>query len=117
MGLVRIGVSSLEASLDRFEKAWNTGTYQGEFISFVSMELLWKTLTPRRFDLIGKMAGKGPMSLRAVARLVGKDVKTTHEDVHALLRHGILEKSADGKIVFPYDGIRVEFTLPVPAAA
>jgi predicted transcriptional regulator len=115
MATVTIGVSSLEAVMDRFKTAWDTGKYQGEFISFVTSELLWKTLTPRRLGLIEKMAGKGPMSLRAAARLIGKDVKTVHADVHALLHHGILEKTTDGKIVFPYDALRVDYTVPAAA--
>jgi predicted transcriptional regulator len=116
MSIVTVGVATLDEVMERTKAAFR-GEYQGEFITFVTSDLLWRTLTPRRFDLIGKMAGKGPMSLRAAARLVGKDVKTVHADVHVLINHGVLEKAADGKIVFPYDQIHVDFKVPVSKAA
>jgi predicted transcriptional regulator len=47
---------------------------------------------------------------------VGRDVKTTHGDVHALLNAGILKKTDDGKIVFPYDAIHVDFMIHGVAA-
>jgi hypothetical protein len=31
--------------------------------------------------------------------------------VHALLNAGILQKTEDGRIVFPFDAVHVEFTL------
>lgn len=114
MGVVTIRVASLEESMDQLERAFE-GEYQGEFISFVSMSLLWEILTPARFALIEAMAGKGPMSLRAAARMMGKDVKTVHGDVHALLRNGILKKNSKGQIVFPYDAIHVDFRVPAAA--
>lgn len=40
-----------------------------------------------------------------------RDVNAVHGDVTALLNAGILSKTDDGKIVFPYDIIHVDFTL------
>ena len=49
--------------------------------------------------------------MRAAARRVGRDVKAVHGDVHALLDAGILDKTEAGRIVFPYDAVRVKFML------
>ncbi len=51
------------------------------------------------------------MSLRAVARLLDRDVKNIHADVHALLNAGILDRTDDERIVFPYDAVHVDFTI------
>ena len=51
------------------------------------------------------------MSLREAARRVGRDVKAVHGDVHALLDVGILQKTAEGRIVFPFDAVHVNFML------
>ncbi len=110
MSTVTIGVSSLDAMFERARGAFR-GIAQGERISFETVEDLWKTLTPRRWDILRAMAGQGPMSIRAAARLVGYDVKTIHGDVQALLRADILEKNEAGQIVFPYDAVRVDFTI------
>jgi predicted transcriptional regulator len=110
MSTVTIGVSSLDDVMRRTAAAFR-GKPQGEHISFASVELLWKTLTPRRWALIRAMAGKGPMSMRAAGRLVGHDIKTIHGDVQALLAAGVLEKDEAGRIVFPYDAIHVDFMI------
>ena len=34
-----------------------------------------------------------------------------HSDVKALLHTGILDKTEDGKIIFPYDAVHVDFVL------
>jgi len=34
-----------------------------------------------------------------------------HGDVHALLKAGILQKTGDGLIIFPFDAIRVDIML------
>jgi predicted transcriptional regulator len=107
---VTIGVSSIEQMKQRAALAFR-GERQGERISFATVELLWKALTPRRWELIRAMAGQGPMSLRGAARLVGHDVKTVHGDVQALLKTDILEKDETGRIVFPYDAVHVDFVI------
>ena len=110
MRTVTLGVSSLEETMRRAEAAFR-GEPQGEFISFASIGLLWKVLTPRRWDLLKAMAGQGPMTIREAARRAGRDVKSVHGDVHALLNAGVLDRNEDGRIVFPYDTVRVEFEL------
>ncbi|NJL08845.1 MAG: DNA-binding protein, partial [Methylacidiphilales bacterium] len=48
---------------------------------------------------------------RAAARRAGRDVKAVHGDIHALLDAGLLDRTADGRVEFPFDAVRVEFTL------
>jgi hypothetical protein len=38
-------------------------------------------------------------------------VKAVHGDVHALIEAGLLERDATGLVVFPFDAVRVDFTL------
>jgi predicted transcriptional regulator len=110
LNTVTIGVSSLNDAMQRFERAFR-GEYQGNFLSFANLELLWKVLAPKRMELIQVMTGAGPMSIREAARRVGRDVKAVHGDVHALLKAGILDRADDGRIVFPYDAVKVEFSF------
>ncbi len=87
------------------------GKRQGAHISFSSVELLWRTLTRKRWELIKAMTGQGAMTIREAARKAGRDVKAVHRDVHALLDAGVLERTADGRIAFPYDAVHVDFML------
>lgn len=110
MNTVTIGVSSLEATKGRMRRAFR-GEKQGAFIGFDNLELLWKVLTPKRWGIVRAMAGAGPLAIRAVARRVERDVKSVHGDVQALLKSGVLERAADGRVVFPYDEIHVDFIV------
>jgi predicted transcriptional regulator len=87
------------------------GEEQGAFISFVSAELLWKVITPKRWGLLRSMTGAGPLAIREVARRVARDVKSVHGDVQALLKAGVLDRTDDGRILFPYDEVHVDFVL------
>ena len=86
------------------------GEAKGAHISFASAELLWQTLTRKRWELLQAMTGQGAMSIREAARRVGRDVKAVHGDVHALLDAGVLDRTTGG-VVFPYDAVHVDFTL------
>ena len=95
-----------------FASAWRTGKPERSArISFASPELLWKVLTAKRWELLKALCGAGPVSIREVARRVGRDVKAVHSDVTALLLAGVLDRTASGQIEFPYEAIKVEFML------
>jgi predicted transcriptional regulator len=87
------------------------GSKQGSRISFAAPELLFQLLTAKRWELIRAMAGAGPLTIRAAARRVNRDVKAVHGDIHALLNAGILRKTETGRIEFPFDAIRVDVML------
>ncbi|MBN9060839.1 MAG: transcriptional regulator [Rhizobiales bacterium 65-9] len=110
MNTVTLSVSTRVAASRRARDAF-AGRKQGAHISFSSVELLWKVLTPKRWELLKAMAGQGPLTIREASRRVGRDVKAVHGDVHALLDAGILERADDGGIAFPYDAVHVDFVL------
>lgn len=111
MNTVTIGVSTPQEVSERLLRAWETGTPQEAHIGFPSLEDLWKTLTLKRWEILKAMTGAGPMAIREIARRVERDVKGVHGDVQALVNAGLLDKTAEGKIVFPYDEVRVDFVL------
>ena len=112
MSTVTIGVASLGDTQRRLSAAFR-GKKQGARISFDSEDLLWKTLTPKRWALLKLMAGQGSMAIREIARRAKRDVRAVHSDIHVLLRAGVLEKAEDGGIAFPYNVIHVDFMLKV----
>ena len=110
MKTVTLSVASRQAVKQRALDAFS-GKRRGAHISFASPDLLWKVLTAKRWELIKAMAGGGAMTLREAARRAERDVKAVHGDVHALLAAGVLRKSEDGKIEFPFDAVHVDFVL------
>lgn len=110
MKRVTLDVASRDAVNRRFRKSMS-GKYQGARISFESPALLTKILSGRRWELLKVMTGAGPITIREAARRMERDVKGVHTDVHSLLVAGLLRKTDDGKIVFPFHEIHVEFTV------
>ena len=112
MNTVILEVRSLADTLADAAHAMNTGHAQAEVrIGFATPELLWQVLTAKRWELLKAMCGAGAMSIREVARRVGRDVKAVHGDVVALLDAGVLTRSATGGVVFPFEAVKVEFML------
>jgi predicted transcriptional regulator len=111
MKTVTIDVRPLTDTLGDFTQAWKSGKTTAPRISFESPELLFKMLSGKRWELLNAMTGAGPMSIREVARRLERDVKAVHGDVTALINAGLLSKTDDGMIVFPYDAIHVDFML------
>ncbi len=112
MKTVTLDVRTPAESMADFARAWKTGKAQKTArISFATPELLWRVLTEKRWELLKVLCGAGPMSIREAARRAERDVKAVHGDVTALLNAGVLNKTENGLIVFPYEAVKVEFLL------
>jgi predicted transcriptional regulator len=112
MKTVVLEVKSLADTLTEVSKTMKSGRAEREArISFATPELLWEVLTAKRWELLKTLCGAGPLSIREAARRVGRDVKAVHGDVKALLQAGVLRRSDDGRIEFPYEAVKVEFML------
>jgi predicted transcriptional regulator len=112
MKTVTLDVQTPADAMADFARVWKTGKPQKSArISFATPELLWGVLTQKRWELLKALCGAGPVSIREAARRVGRDVKAVHGDVTALLNAGILDRTDDGHIVFPFEAVKVEFLL------
>lgn len=110
MKTVMLSVESISSVAESAKQALK-GKAQGEYISFASLDLLWKVLAPNRMTIVKLLTGSEPLALREIARRVNRDVKAVHSDVQLLLKAGVLDKTEAGKINFGYDAIHVDFML------
>ena len=114
MKTVTLDVRDPGSAMRDFVRVWHRGKPEkAARISFASPELLWKVLTAKRLELLRALCGAGPVSIREAARRAERDVKAVHADVTALLDAGVLDRTDDGRIVFPYEAVKVEFVLAV----
>jgi len=112
MSTVVLEVRSLAETLADAARVMKTRRGEREArIAFATPDLLWQVLTAKRWELLKALCGAGRLSIREAARRVGRDVKAVHADVKALLDAGILNRTADGRIEFPFQAIKVEFVL------
>ncbi len=103
--------AALRAGAKGIRQAAKSGRVQQFTFSYASPELLFSEISPKRWGVLEAMNGAGEMSLRELSRRLARDVKSVHRDVHALLETSLLEKTESGKIVCPFDRVRVDFTL------
>lgn len=112
MKTVILDVRPPAKSMEDFVRVWKSGKAdRSARISFGTPELLWKVLTAKRWELLKALRAAGPISIREASRRVGRDVKSVHRDVTALLNAGVVDRTEDGRIVFPFDAVKVEFLL------
>ena len=114
MEIVTLDVRTPNSAMQDVVRVWHSGKAEKSArISFATPELLWKVLTAKRLELLKALCGAGPVSIREAARRAGRDVKAVHGEVTALLDAGVINRTEDGRIVFPYEAVRVEFVLAV----
>lgn len=106
---VTISVASRDKIRERARRA-AAGEPQGAHITFPSVDLLWRIISPKRLEILRVLAGSDRLSIREVARRVGRDVKAVHGEIHGLADAGIVSIDAEG-VFLGYDEIHVDFTL------
>ena len=116
MKTVVFSIQNLDSALADFGAAWKTGKGdEAAHVGFETWELMHKVLSPKRLAIVRVMTGAGPLSIREIARRVGRDFKGVHSDASLLLEAGVIDRDDRGGLVFPYDRIRVDFEIPAAA--
>ena len=91
------------------------GAAESAEIAFETMETLLKVLTPNRWALLRTLRQRGPSSIRALSKVLGRDYRGVHADVMALIDAGLIEKDADGLVRVPWDRITAEMSIGLAA--
>jgi predicted transcriptional regulator len=111
---------TLRDAADRVADAWRRAE-RGEpveaedNVTFLSWSALASHMTEKRYELLRRLHKVPAVSIRALARDLGRDFKRVHEDVKALEGIGLVERE-DGLLRADYDEIRASISLDAPAA-
>jgi predicted transcriptional regulator len=100
-----------KGALRAMAKVAKSDTYQGEVLNFESPGHFFGQLSEKRWEIVRAAQGKGQMSVRELARAVGRDVKRVHEDVVILAGLGLLERTDDGGVICPYSSMHIDMYL------
>jgi len=121
MKRIEIGIDGGRQALAEFARVWRRGA-SGERlpkaaprVDFASLAELLATLTPKRLALLDAVSAQPGLSIRALAGKLERDYKNVHGDVTALAELGLIERSAEGTLVAPYDELVIH--APLSAAA
>ena len=120
MSEVKIHIESVDDFFDSaldMAKRLDKGDHAPEAasMSFESMELLLKVLTPNRWTLLRTLRANGSCSIRALSHQLKRDYRGVHADVTALLDAGLIERSDSGKIAVPWSRITAEMAVDIAA--
>lgn len=113
---IKIGIGSLDQSAKRFVEAWRKveggkAVESREYLTFDDMESLLRVLTPTRWTLLRFLRREGPMSVRALSKVLTRDYKNVHTDVKELERVGLVARAAEGEVMVPWDTVLAEVRL------
>lgn len=120
MATLTIRIGTMEDNIDRFgdmDRMLSEGRDLPDAVpslSFPDYEQMHHVLAPARLAIVKALAGQGSLSIREVARRVGRDVQAVHRDVTRLINAGVIDRTGKG-IEFSYD--RIHFDFDVQAAA
>ena len=91
--------------------AAKSGTYQGEVLNFETPAQFFGQLSEKRWAIVRAAQGKGEMSVRELARVVGRDVKRVHDDIVILAELGLLERTDSGGVTCPYSSMHIDMYM------
>jgi len=114
MTRLQVHVDGLRDMGRRFIDAWHRAQ-QGEqcsetHVTFLDLESMQATLSPRRLELLRHLRQHGAGSMRALASALGRDYKNVHQDVAALEAAGLLLREGR-KLVAPWDEVQASVSL------
>jgi len=92
-------------------KSVKANTYQGEVLNFESPGQFFGRLTEKRWAVVRACQGKGELSVRELARALGRDVKRVHDDVVMLAELGLVERTEGGGVCCPFASMHIDMYL------
>ena len=113
---IQIGAGDATNTAKGFIDAWKRAE-SGEKMKaehrlyFENLETLLKTLTQGRWILLKTLRIKGPMSVRALAKELGRDYKNVHTDVRRLEEVGLVGRTKEEKVEVPWDIVEAQLRL------
>ncbi|MDR1849731.1 MAG: hypothetical protein LBQ75_06810 [Zoogloeaceae bacterium] len=95
---------------DAFARASRGEVFEERHITFLSLEAMMATLTPKRLELLRHLHREEATSIKALALTIGRDYKRVHEDVTSLESAGLIVRE-DGKLRAPWAALAAEVAL------
>lgn len=112
---LNIHVGSLDEMGRRFGAAWKAAEAgrdpARDHVTFLSLEAFMAAMSPRRLDLMRHLRREGPMSVRRLARDVGRDYKSVHREIAMLVLAGLVERRAKDEVAVSWDRAVTELDL------
>jgi predicted transcriptional regulator len=114
---VQINVGSLTDMGKRFSQAWNRAAAGDQVdethVTFLNLQTMLDTLSPRRLDLLRHVRQHGAGNVRELSKALERDYKNVHQDVAVLETAGLLIREGR-KLSAPWDALQAHVSLLPP---
>jgi len=111
---ITVGGALEDDAARRFVDAWHRGergeTFRERHLAFESWDALARVLTGKRMELLRYVRRHEVVSVRALAKALGRDYSNVHADVQALTAAGLLD-ATDGGLRADYDAIETKIAI------
>ena len=77
---------------------------------FSNLEQLLSSLTPKRWELVTRLAKEGTTSIKKLAELLKRDYSNVHSDVKRLQENGLIDQ-VEGGVYVPWDDLDIKVSL------
>jgi len=100
-------------ALDRFEAAWNRAAEGRKVaplrvLTLQDLPSLTRVLSPARWAILEDLRKSGSCSIYELARRLKRNYKNVHTDVTALMKLGLVERTAKTEVGVAWDVVRAE---------
>ena len=96
--------------VDAWHRAERGESFRERRLAFESWDALSRVLTGKRMELLRYVHRRPQISIRALAKALGRDYSNVHADVQALMAAGLLEVSDSG-VRADYDAIETKIAI------
>ena len=111
---IQVNVGSIADMSKRFSNAWNRATAGKKVsetnVTFLDVQTMIDTLSPRRLDLLKYVRQNGSDSVKSLALALERNYKNVHNDVVVLESAGLLVREGR-KLSAPLDELSASVSL------
>lgn len=111
---VQVHVGSLADMGKRFVQTWHRATAGDQVeesrVTFLDIQTMLDTLSPRRLELLRHVRQHGAASTRELSLALGRDYKNVHQDVAVLEATGLLIREGR-RLSAPWDELQAHVSL------
>ena len=100
---------------ERFIAAWKAleagKPVHADNVTFIDLASFMTAMSPKRLELMRHLRREGPMSIRRLARELGRDYKSVHGETSLLIQSGLIARTAEDEVRVGWDRIVTELDL------
>src|ERR1700728_2986259 len=110
---IRTTQQAAQDAIDAWKRAerYKTVELPVDRIYFPNEEMLFRTLSTKRRELLKFLRQSGASSIKQLSEQLDRDYKNVHSDIKLLNQIGLIDFDKSNKVFVPWDNIAIEIAL------